>query len=224
MGGHKGQSDHCPIGIDLNWTRPNLSKVVPIESSHSGHQGPSVLMTQVTTQRPGAPETCIQFIGRPVIKVQVGGYFIYVLLDSGSQFTIINPPEGYTALDDPVFGKYAAKQAPYLKRLTLSGIGGAAITTNRNVTFPISINGVQVPITALILPKHCPFMPRVIIGLNDLIHKLGGVGFLPICDAYGDQSRVTVRFPKLGTSVQSEPFLKHPDELAPAELDMDQRS
>jgi len=64
-------------------------------------------------------------------------------------------------------------------------------------------------------------MPRVIIGLSDLIHKLGGVGFLPNSDMYGNQSRVTVRFPKLGTSVQSEPFLKHPDELAPAGLDMD---
>ena len=116
MGGHKGQSDHCPIGIELNWIRPELNEVIPVESAHS----PSVLMAQVTAQRPGAPETCIQFIGRPVIKVQVGAYYVYVLLDSGSQFTIINPPEGYTALDDPIFGKYAARQAAYLKTLTLS--------------------------------------------------------------------------------------------------------
>ena len=77
----------------------------------------------------------------------------------------------------------------------MSGIGGAAITTNRNVSFPISINGIQVQITALILPKHCPFMPRVIIGLSTLVHKLGGVGFLPNSEAYGDKSRVTVGFP-----------------------------
>jgi len=113
-----------------------------------------------------------------------------------------------------------AGRAAYLKRLTLSGIGGATITTNRNVTFPIQINDIQVKITALILPKHCSFMPRVIVGLSDLIHKLGGVGFMPSDDKYGE-SRVIVRFPKLGTSVESERFLKHPDELAPLRSDMD---
>jgi len=60
----------------------------------SGPFRTNVLMAQITAQRPGAPETCIQFIGRPVIKVQVGAYYVYILLDSGSQFTIINPPEG----------------------------------------------------------------------------------------------------------------------------------
>ena len=108
LGGHKSQSDHCPIGVELNWTRPAPSRALPVESPHSGHQGPSTMVTQITTQRPGAPETGIQFIGRPVIKVQIGGYFVYVLLDSGSQFTIVNPPEGYTALDDTVFGKFAS--------------------------------------------------------------------------------------------------------------------
>jgi len=129
----------------------------------------------------------------------VGAYYVYVLLDSGSLFTIINPPEGHTALDDPVFGRYLTEQVAYLKQLTLSGIGGAAIRTNRNVTFPIQINGIQVMITALILPTHSPYMPRVLLGLSDMIHKLGGVGFMPSGDEYGDQSRVVVRFPKLGT-------------------------
>jgi hypothetical protein len=54
-----------------------------------------------------------------------------------------------------------------------------------------------------------------------MVHKLGGVGFMPSGDEYGDQSRVVVRFPKLGTSVKSEGLLKHPDELAPSESDMD---
>jgi hypothetical protein len=117
LGGHKSQSDHCPIGIELSWVRPHFSEAQPIESAHSGQQGPAILMAQITAQRPGSPETSIEFIGRPVIKVQVGAYYVYVLLDSGSLFTIINPPEGYTALDDPVFGKYAAKQAAYLKQL-----------------------------------------------------------------------------------------------------------
>jgi len=179
------------------------------------------MVAQITARQPGGPEQSIEFVGRPVIKVQVGAYYVYVLIDSGSLFTIINPPEGYTALDDPVFGKYLAGRAAYLKQLTLSGIGGAAITTNRNVTFPIQINDIQVKITALILPKHCPFMPRVIVGFSDLIHKLGGVGFMPSGDKYGDQSRIIVRFPKLGTSIKSERFLKHPDELAPLRTDMD---
>jgi len=84
-------------------------------------------MAQITARQPGGPEQCIEFIGRPVIKVQVGAYYVYVLIDSGSLFAIINPPEGYTALDDPVFGKYATGRAAYLKQIHLLGIGGAAI-------------------------------------------------------------------------------------------------
>jgi len=96
------------------------------------------MVAQIKARQPGGPEISIEFIGRPVIKVQVGAYYVYVLIDSDSLFTIINPPEGYTALDNPVFGKYLAGRAAYLKQLTLSGIGEAAITTNRNVTFPHS--------------------------------------------------------------------------------------
>ena len=52
MGGHKGQSDHCPIDIELSWVRPHLNGCIPVESAHSGQHSPSVLVAQIKAQRP----------------------------------------------------------------------------------------------------------------------------------------------------------------------------
>ena len=98
----------------------------------------------VTERSAGLPANEIKLIGRPILKLQIVDHWIYALFDTGSFHTIFNPLPGRSALNDPVFGPLMAKRASYLKQVTLSGIGGNAITTNRCVEVSIQIKGVTI--------------------------------------------------------------------------------
>ena len=215
LGGRQGQSDHCPIGIDLAWIHPRTITTIPGDKDPPPTDATSEIVMSVTERSAGLPANEIKLIGRPILKLQIVDHWIYALFDTGSFHTIFNPLPGRSALNDPVFGPLMAKRASYLKQVTLSGIGGNAITTNRCVEVPIQIKGVTIWIKGLILPTHCPHMPRAIIGLSDQMYRLGGFAIELAPDDQGQQRQLQIQFPKLGISVTTEGNLMQPDERIP---------
>jgi hypothetical protein len=111
----------------------------------------------------------------PVCTLYTRHHAFQAHMDTGSPFTIINPPRGCDT--DPIFDTPEG-QLISTRALTLKGVGGGRIHVDKFANMWIGVDAQQqVQIAAAILPRHYEGMPRVLLGRDVMMKAFGGHTF-----------------------------------------------
>ena len=178
-----GSSDHWPITLSLEKSsgekeakkRQDIRDLVK-----KGVYDPQLKEWKWDKQK-DSKIFAINKAGTPVFEMKIGmdeknSFKIKCFLDTGSPFSIFNPDRGGKPEEDTLLGKYVQSEPrKSTHTITLQGVGGATIKAENKCDIPFLMGKSRLFAEVLVLEKHEPTLPKLLIGLDALMGNFGGM-------------------------------------------------
>ena len=165
-------SDHNPLMITLKRDSKNKQQANEIEKTIASDWISTVVIRDLDSKT----ETTFNSIECPRITVVIAGKETEVFCDSGSPFSIYNPPAGKKTNDHYL---RESKPTGSLKNCQFSGVGGGAILAEQNYSMSVVVGEKEINCNFVVLRKHEPSLPLFLIGMDILVGHLRGFAILP---------------------------------------------
>ena len=152
----QGSSDHNPLMLTLR--RPHELPCVQAVNSDVEIKNLDTLKTKTFR-----PAEC------PRITIEISGKPTQVFLDTGSPFSIYNPPPGNTTDD---FYIKAAKPTGSKSNCSFTGATGGRVTAEQNYIMNFRAGNTSLAGEFVVLKQHAPNLPTFLVGMDILMTRL----------------------------------------------------
>ena len=205
-----GSSDHWPILLEFKKNGRNRHnerksiKALRKEGYYEGIIEQTVPICGLASMKKQKISRISDVVGMPVFKLTLMHEGLVLddqdcFLDTGSQFTIYNPPKNGSLESDPLFKAYKNDKSPNAEGCALVGVGGGVIVAARALRFQFRIGRVRCDTDALILSEHEPTLPRLLLGMKTMMRDFKGEFIYP--DLEGGPADLRCRF---GADIEHE--------------------
>ena len=160
----QGSSDHNPVLIKLR--RPHDERC----SLVTDVTGVEILSLDSGKSTIFLPAKC------PRVTMEISGKPAQVFIDTGSPFSIYNPPPGPTASDHFIT---SAVSTGSQSNCSFTGATGGRVTAEQNYNMVFKIGPHELQGEFVVLKRHEPNLPLFLMGMDILMGQLRGVAVVP---------------------------------------------
>ena len=175
-----GSSDHWPMV--MNYKRKKLSANDASDQLikmgvYSKEYAPVLIESGGKRKEVNALSLPVFMLEFSKEKVKKGSQSCF--LDTGCPFSIYNPDKGYTIEDDPLFKIFLTEEVFKGREVTLLGVGGGQVKTSKTLMFEFDMGSKHPRTEVLVLPKHEPTLPKLLLGMEALVDDFEGLHIFP---------------------------------------------
>ena len=174
-----GSSDHNPLQLTLE--KSHISSRQPLTSANERNiNGIATVSELIATIEIKDVESGVRShfknIECPRVIMNINNRDTEVFIDSGSPFSIYNPPKGENT-DDYYLSTGGATGST--RNCQFTGVGGGKIVAEQNYAMKIKIGHTEVMCEFVVLHQHEPSLPKFLLGMDILLGHLKGIAILP---------------------------------------------
>jgi exodeoxyribonuclease-3 len=172
-----GTSDHCPLVLTLQQRdRAKMAEEAAQKSKNENYHLRQVFA--VTDCASGRRGRFVSFES-PVVRLEVENEKEPVFVDTGSPFSIYNPPKdkGKGHVDRIM---QVARPTGSKRNCVFKGVGGTHIIAKENYSLNVRLGGQpDQKCDFVVLSEHEPTLPKFLIGMDLIRGRFGGMAILP---------------------------------------------